>query len=70
MVHEHLNEDYNEDHGQKLKFCVSPGEIALVAQLDRALASGAKGRWFESTRARLIFSIKNEILNNMIVRLR
>ncbi len=24
MVHEHLNEDHNEGHGQKLKFCVSP----------------------------------------------
>jgi hypothetical protein len=26
-------------------------ERAPVAQLDRAFASGAKGRWFESTRA-------------------
>src|SRR5437762_8168706 len=28
---------------------------APVAQLDRAFASGAKGRWFESTRAYHIF---------------
>src|SRR5882724_10518239 len=29
---------------------------APVAQLDRAFASGAKGRWFESTRAYHIFN--------------
>ncbi len=30
MVHEYLNEDYNEDHGQKLKFCVSPACLTLA----------------------------------------
>ena len=34
-----------------LQLRCSPRTCAPVAQLDRALASGAKGRWFESSRA-------------------
>jgi len=36
-------------------------ECAPVAQLDRAFASGAKGRWFESTRAYHIYCIFNNL---------
>src|SRR4051812_48174417 len=38
------------------KKCSSLKARAPVAQLDRALASGAKGRWFESSRAHHLFS--------------
>jgi hypothetical protein len=46
-----------EGFGQNWARVRSPGPVSLVfscapvAQLDRAFASGAKGRWFESTRA-------------------
>lgn len=35
-----------------MKFiCYTKQELAPVAQLDRALDSDSKGRWFESSRA-------------------